>query len=50
MSTEHTPAMDDKPISATNAAGPQAFTFNEPKTMIDQREILDYIKCWLNNE
>ena len=48
MSTEHTPAMDDKPISATNAAGPQAFTFGEPEAVMDRREILDYVECWLN--
>ena len=50
MSTEHTPAMDDKPISATNAAGPQAFTFGEPEAVMDRREILDYVECWLNGE
>ena len=50
MSTEHTPAKADKPISATNAAGPQAFTFGEPEAVMDRREILDYVECWLNGE
>lgn len=48
MSTEHTPAKAEQPVSATNSAPPQAFTFGEPEAVMDRREILDYVECWLN--
>ena len=48
MSTEHTPAKAEQPVSATNSAAPQAFTFGEPEAVMDRREILDYVECWLN--
>ena len=47
MSTEHTPAKAEQPVSATNSAAPQAFTFGEPEAVMDRREILDYAECWL---
>lgn len=50
MSKQHTPANGEQPISSTNAAGPQAFTFGEPEAVMDRREILDYVECWLNGE
>ena len=48
MTAEQTLAKAEQPISATNAAGPQAFTFGEPEAVMDRREILDYVECWLN--
>ena len=48
MSTEHTPAKAEQPVSATNSAAPQALTFGEPEAVMDRREILDYVECWLN--
>lgn len=48
MSTEQTPVMAEQVVSATNSTRPQAFTFGEPEAVMDRREILDYVECWLN--
>lgn len=36
--------------ATTGGAGAQAFTFGDPVPVMDQREILDYVECWLNGD
>ncbi|ABM38586.1 phage portal protein [Polaromonas naphthalenivorans] len=39
------------PVQASQAAGQarmEAFSFGDPEPVMDNREILDYIECWMN--
>lgn len=45
-----TPDTPQAPAGATPAPGVQAFTFGEPEAVLDRREILDYVECWLSGE
>jgi PBSX family phage portal protein len=38
----------DTQALADNAARMEAFTFGEPTPVMDGREVLDYIECWMN--
>ena len=31
-------------------SAPLAFTFGEPEAVLDRREVLDYVECWLNGD
>jgi len=35
-------------VGATGGSPVQAFTFGDPEPVLDHRDILDYIECWLN--
>lgn len=44
---------DNIPAQAAPSAtvpGAQAFTFGEPESVLDRREILDYVECWLSGD
>jgi len=45
--------MDETPsqtAALTAPAGAQAFTFGDPEAVMDRRDVLDYVECWLNGE
>lgn len=35
---------------ATSPARAEAFTFGSPEAVLDRREIMDYVECWLNGD
>ena len=43
MNSSNTPA-----AMAQRSTAPQAFTFGEPEAVMDRRDILDYVECWMN--
>jgi len=37
-------------LTTAPAAGVEAFTFGDPLPVLDGRELLDYLECWLNGK
>lgn len=50
MSTDNAPEVAMGQALPGYPAKPQFFTFGEPEAVMDRREILDYVECWLNGE
>lgn len=46
----NTPSNTAAQASSPPAPGVQAFTFGEPEAVLDRREILDYVECWLSGD
>lgn len=46
--TDHTEASAAAPQKAQSTV--EAFTFGSPEAVLDRREILDYVECWLNGD
>jgi len=50
MTTLMPAAAEATALTTTSPARMEAFSFGDPEAVLDRREILDYVECWVNGE